>query len=142
MPSSSVRAFTDPDTFAASIRASNSAMKVLDRGNFTAEITRIDLHRLWMQRFSENLPRVMHSTNVTGRAIIVFLTRPGPSLHRGSVELGPTAIALLGTAYSQFHRSSGPTNWGSMSLTEKEVHDVGTAIAGRDLTASGGPVFF
>jgi AraC-like DNA-binding protein len=142
MPSSAVRGFTDPDDFAASIRASSSAMKVLDRGNFAAEITRIDLHRLWMQRFSETLPRVMHSTNVTGRAIIVFLTRPGSSLHRGPVELGPTGIALLGTAYSQFHRSSGPIGWGSMSLTKEDMHDVGTAIAGRDLTASGGPVFF
>jgi AraC-like DNA-binding protein len=142
MPSSSVRAFTDPDTFAASIRASNSAMKVLDRGNFTAEITRIDLHRLWMQRFSENLPRVMHSTNVTGRAIVAFLTQPGPSLHRGGVELGPTGIALLGTAYSEFHRSSGPTQWGAMSLTEQDMNAAGTAIAGRDLVASGGPLFF
>ena len=142
MPSSAVRAFTDPDDFAASIRASSSAMKVLDRGNFTAEITRIDLHRLWLQRFSEDLPRVMHSTNVTGRVIITFLTQSGPSLHRGGVELGPTGIGLLGTAYSQFHRLSGPTNWGSMSLTEEEMHDVGTAIAGRDLTASGGPLFF
>jgi AraC-like DNA-binding protein len=142
MPSSAIRAFSDPDDFAASIRASSTTMKVLDRGNFHAEITRIDLHRLWMQRFSENLPRVMHSTNVTGRTVIAFLTRPGPSLHRGGVELGPTGIALLGPAYSQFHRLSGPTQWGAMSLTEKDMHAVGTAMTGRDLPALGGPLFF
>ena len=35
----------------------------LARGRFAAKIIRIDLHDLWMQRFSDNLPRVGHSAN-------------------------------------------------------------------------------
>ena len=52
MPSSAVRTFSDPDDYAASIRASKAEVTVTGRGQFTAKLTRIDLHRLWMQRFS------------------------------------------------------------------------------------------
>ena len=58
MPSSAVRTFTDPDDYAASIRATKAELTVTGRGRFAAKLIRIDLHRLWMQRFSDNLPRV------------------------------------------------------------------------------------
>ncbi|MGC2203166.1 MAG: hypothetical protein WA633_23880 [Stellaceae bacterium] len=79
MPSSSVRTFTDPDDYAAAIGATRAEATVMGRAHFTAKLARIDLHRLWMQRFSDNLPRVMHSAQRTGRAIISFRTEPGPS---------------------------------------------------------------
>jgi hypothetical protein len=56
MPSSAVHTFTDPDDYAASIRATKTEMTITGRGQFTAKLTRIDLHRLWMQRLSDNLP--------------------------------------------------------------------------------------
>jgi hypothetical protein len=52
----------------------------------------IDLHLLWMQRFSKELPRIMRSDNFTGRAIISFRTQPGPSLLWGGVGLQGTNI--------------------------------------------------
>jgi len=67
MPSSAVRTFTDPDDYATSIRATRAEMTVMGRGHFTANLTRIDLHRLWMQRFSDNLPRIAHSAAISGR---------------------------------------------------------------------------
>ena len=92
MPDSAVLTFTDPDDYAAAIRATRAEMTVTGRGQFAAKITRIDLHRLWMQRFSDNLPRVGHSAAVMGRAIISFRTHPGPSLLWGGAEMGPTNI--------------------------------------------------
>jgi hypothetical protein len=56
MPSSAVQTFADPDDFAAAIRGTKSEISVTGRGRFTGKIIRIDLHRLWMQRFSDNLP--------------------------------------------------------------------------------------
>jgi len=66
MPSSAVQTFTDPDDYSAAIRATRAELTVTGRGHFAAKITRIDLHRLWMQRFSDNLPRVAHSAAMTG----------------------------------------------------------------------------
>jgi hypothetical protein len=64
MPSSAVHTFTDPSDYATAIRATTIEMTVIGRGHFAAKRTRVDLHRLWMQRLFENLPRVVHSAFV------------------------------------------------------------------------------
>jgi hypothetical protein len=73
MPSSVVRTFTDPDDYAAAIRGGTVQLTITGRGDFNAKLTRIDLHRLWMQRFSDNLPRIIDMAEaVTGRAYLFF----------------------------------------------------------------------
>jgi hypothetical protein len=75
MPSSAVRTFTDPDDYAAAIRATGAEMTVTGRGQFTAKRILIDMHRLWMQRFSENLPRIFHSRRVRSAALAACLAK-------------------------------------------------------------------
>ena len=58
MPSSAVHTFTDPDEYAAVFPATSADLTITGRGQFIANATRIDLHRLWMPRFSDSLPRV------------------------------------------------------------------------------------
>ena len=82
MPSSAVQTFSDPDEYAAAIRATSTEFTVTGRGQFGAKLIRIDLHRLWLQRASDNLPRISHPTNIAGRAVLSFRTQPGPSLLR------------------------------------------------------------
>jgi AraC-like DNA-binding protein len=134
MPSSAVRAFSDPDDYAAAIRATKAEVVVTGRGQFTAKVIRIDLDRLWMQRFSDNLPRVGHSASMRGRAIISFRTQPGPSLLLGTAEMHPTNIVRAAEGGTNFQRSSGPANWGAMSLPVGDMAAVGAAMAGCDLT--------
>jgi AraC-like DNA-binding protein len=129
-----VRTFSDPDDFAAAIRATKAEVTVIGRGRFTAEITRIDLHRLWMQRFSDNLPRVGHSAGISGRAIISFRTQTGPSLLWGGAEMHPTNIVRHGEGENTFQRSSGSASWGAMSLPVEDMAAVGQTLAGCDLT--------
>jgi AraC-like DNA-binding protein len=133
MPSSAVQTFTDPDDYSAAIRATRAELTVTGRGHFAAKMTRIDLHRLWMQRFSDNLPRVAHSAAMTGRAIISFRTKPGPSLLWSGVEMQPTNIIRHSQGKDSFQHSSGSACWGAMSLPEEEMVSVGAAIAGVDL---------
>jgi AraC-like DNA-binding protein len=133
MLSSAVRNFTDPDDYAASIRGAKTQLTVVARVDFTASITRVDFQRLWIQRLSENLPRIMHSADANGRAIISFHTQPGPSLLRGGVDVDSARIARLGRDHSYFQRSSGDIHWGSMSLPVEDICAAGAAIAGCDL---------
>ena len=56
MPSTAVQTFTDPDAYFAGIRNLQIDGLVLRHGKFWAKSTRIDLHRLWMHRFDEDLP--------------------------------------------------------------------------------------
>ena len=133
MPSSGVRTFTDPDDYATAIRATRAELTVKGRGDFNAKLTRIDLHHLWMQRFSDNLPRVLHSAAVTGRAFIIFRTQPGPSLLWGGREMGPTSIVRFSEGENAFQQSSGSACFGTMSLPVEEIDSVGAAVAECDL---------
>jgi len=134
MPSSAVRTFTDPDDYAALIRNTKAEFTITERGHFSAKLTRIDLHRLWMQRFSDNLPRVAHSAGAGGRVTISFRTQPGPTLLWGGAEMLPTNIVRHGECRSPFQRSSGSAAWGAMSLPVDDAAAVGEALAGSDLT--------
>jgi AraC-like DNA-binding protein len=134
MPSSAVQNFTDPDVFASSVRAARAELTFIGRGQFAATLTQVTFSDLWMQRFSDNLSRVMHSAIVTGRAIISFGTQPGPSLFLGGVEMTPTSLVRLSEGQTFFHRSSGPSSFASMSLPIDKIASLGEAMAGCDLT--------
>lgn len=136
MPSSAVHTFTDPDDYAATVRGGDVELTVTGRGEFNAKLTRIDLHRLWMQRLSENLPRIADLTNVAdGRVYIIFRTKPGPRLLHGGVEIYPSAILRFGQGCEYYQRSSGFTDLASMSLPSEDVASVGEVMSGLDLTA-------
>lgn len=134
MPSGAVRTFTDPDDYGAAIRATRAELTVTGRGDFVAKLIRIDLHNLWMQRFSDNLPRIAHSASFPGRAIISFRTDPGPSLVWGGAELQPIYILRHREGGESFQQSSGSACWGAMSLPVEAMASVGAAVAGCDLT--------
>jgi AraC-like DNA-binding protein len=133
MPSSTVRTFTDPDDYAAAIRQGTYELTVTEPGDFTAKLARIDLHRLWMQRFSDNLPRISHIAGWGGRAVIAFRTQPGPCLLSSGVEMQTTNIMRYSEGQSYYRQSSGFACYGSMSLPVADTVAVGTAMAGLDL---------
>ena len=133
MPSSAVRNFTDPDDYAASIRAAQVEATVTGRGQFTAKLTRIDFHRLWMQRFSSDLPRILRVA-LMGRAIVEFRSAPGPGLVAGSLELRPNNILRHSPADTFYQRSSESGSFETMSLPVEDMVSVGEVLAGVDLT--------
>src|SRR6266446_3535816 len=129
MPSSAVRTFTDPDDYGAAIRQGTYELTVTQRGDFTAKLTRIDLHRLWMQRFADNLPRISHIAGWGGRAVIAFRTQPGPRLLSSGVEMQPSNIVRYGEGQSYYRQSSGFACYGSMSLPVGDVAIIGESMA-------------
>ena len=133
MLSSSVRTFSDPDDYAAAIRGGAIEAAVTGRGQFTAKIVRIDLHRLWMQRFSENLPSVLHAAHDAGRVIITFRTEPGPDLLAGGLKMLPSTLVRHNNGHEYHQRSSGSASFGAMSLAVEDCASIGEAL-GCDLT--------
>ena len=97
MPSSAVRSFTDPDEYFAGIRNLQIDGLVVRRGEFRAESPRIDLHRLWMHRLDDDLPRIMKVTPSGTRAMIIFATRPDqPPMRVNGIETSQNQIATFG----------------------------------------------
>jgi AraC-like DNA-binding protein len=140
MPSSAVRSFSDADDYAATIRNTKAEFTVTGRGHFGAKLIRVDLHHLWMQRFSENLPRIVHSAMMADRASITFRTQPGPGLFWSGVELQPTSVMRHSEGESSHQLSSGPACFGAMSLPVEEIVSVGATMAGCDLTPPRDPL--
>jgi len=143
MPESAVRTFADPDDYAASIRRSLNEVTAVGRGHFTAKITRIDLHRLWMQRFSETLPRILHCASghgQHGRASVTFRTRPGPRLAWSGVEMQPSNIRRHAVGEEAFQQSSGPADFAAMSLPVEEWARLAATLGGCDLAPPKDPM--
>jgi hypothetical protein len=134
MLSSSLRTFTDPDDYAAAIRQGTAELTVTGRGRFAAQLVRIDLHRLWMQRFSENLPRIRHVDGAGKRAVFSFPTLPGPGHSYNGVDLLSANIIRHKEGANYLLRSSMGTAFAAMSLPLEDMTSIGTAIAGCDLT--------
>jgi len=134
MPSSVVRTFSDPDEYFAGIRNLRIEGLVLQRGEFRAELTLIDLHRLFMCRFDENLPRVMKVAPSGMRVGIAFATDLGqPAMQVNGVEIADGQIARVGLDWEWYLRSSAPCQWGTMSLTPEDLAAAGETIIGREL---------
>ena len=136
MSSSTVLTFTDPYEYQKSVRGAEVQQFVTAPGEYRAELTRIDLHKLWMQRSREVLPRVSHAANSTSRNVIFFLAdAQQPSMHHTGMELPPGCIRLYSAGAEHYHRSWTACHWASMSLTADDLASAGLDIAGRHLVA-------
>ena len=134
MPSSRVFAFADPIEFQETIRAAEVTVVPTARGEFRAELTRIDFDRLWMQRVTESAPVVKHSEIHVERAPILFLTRSDePTIRHGGADLSSNEIVVYGLGASIHHKSAGPCRWGAMSLAPDDLADTAYALVGREL---------
>jgi AraC-like DNA-binding protein len=134
MLSSAIRLFTDSDVYFGGIRNLHIEGLVLQRGEFRAQSTHIDLHRLRMYRADESLPRIMKVTPSRMRAGIVFATDPGqPAMWINGVEIADGQISRNGPDWEWYLRSSAPCRWGSMSLEPADLAAAGEAIVGREL---------
>jgi AraC-like DNA-binding protein len=135
MPSSAVRSFTDPDMYFAGIRNLQIDGVITKRGEFRAESTRIDLHRLWMYRFDESLPRIMRITPSGKRSVILFATKSNqPKMRVSGIETSQDQITVIGSHGPYYLRSSAACGWATMSLTSEDLAAFSEAIIGRPLT--------
>jgi AraC-like DNA-binding protein len=134
MPSSTTRIFTDPDMYFAGIRNLQIDGVITRRGEFRAESTRIDLHRLWMHRFDESLPRIMRITPSGKRSLILFATDPDqPKMQVSGIETSQDKIPVFGLDWPYYLRSSAGCGWGTMSLTPEDLAAASEAVIGRPM---------
>ncbi len=55
--------FSDPFSYQRTIRAADVQIVLKAKGEFRAELTRVDFSQLWMLRSHESLPRISHAAN-------------------------------------------------------------------------------
>lgn len=133
MPCSTIRTTTDADHYRAAIRPENTEFMVTRRGSFAAGVTRIDLHRLWMQDMQETLPRSWLIEIRSPRQAICFSATPGPPVVFQGAELKADEVTVLDPSTSGWQRLSGPSRLATMSLPLDDVATLGASLTGRDL---------
>ena len=134
MPFIATRTFTDPDRYFAGIRALRVDGVITKPGDFRVELTRIELHHLWMYRFEERLPRIVRITPSGTRSTILFATDPcQPKMQVSGIETSQDQIAMCGQHEPYYLRSSAACGWGTMSLTPEDLAAASKAIIGRPL---------
>ena len=134
MPSSAVRTFTDPVEYFTGIRNLQIVGIVQRRGEFRAGSTRIDLHRLWMHRFDEDLPRIMKVTPSGMRAVVIFATHTHqPAMQVNGIEVSQNQVVKFGLDWEWYLRSSAACEWSTMSLAPQDLAAAGESIIGREL---------
>jgi AraC-like DNA-binding protein len=131
MPSSRVLFFADPRPYQTAVRAAEAEVFITTEGEPRAQLTQINLHRLWMQRGWETLPRVFHRAANAPRSPIVFLEdgKQG-TIGQSGRELSSGAIIIDGVGATHDHRSFGP--WASVSLTPEDLAEAGNVLNARE----------
>jgi hypothetical protein len=134
VPSSQVFTFASPDQYGAAIRAADVTVTPVARGDFRAELTKIDFDLLWMQRVSESAPLIKFAAMHRARAPILFLTRPNqPAIHHGGAEVSENDVVVYGAGVSTHHKTTAGCDWGVMSLSPDALAQAASVLIGRQL---------
>jgi AraC-like DNA-binding protein len=142
MLSSAVSTFADPDDWTTTFRGSQAELTITARGQFSAKLTWIRLHCLQMQRFFDNLPRILHVAHVHRRATISFLGSQGPPQCWGGSELTPGDVMLHNLDQNHFQQTSGIASSRFISLPVEDFVSAGATMVGCDLTPPKGSLIF
>lgn len=132
MPSSRIFTFDDPQRYQAGIRAATAEVLPTTKGQFHAELMQIDLHRLWMQRQRETLPRICRGSINRDRIAIEFPVGASGFRHNG-LDVSPGEIVFYSWD-SDHDLSLAPTHTGSMSLTPVALASASRVLVGCELT--------
>jgi AraC-like DNA-binding protein len=124
--------FTDPFQFQSAIRAAEIEIIPTAKGEFRAELTQATLNKLWMQRLSEDLPRIHKGAIKRGRKVFNFLTEDQPEVYHCGRLL--QRGELIADDFDVQHAVTGGNyRLGSVSLTAEDLAAACRTLVGREL---------
>ncbi len=134
MPSSAVSVFSDPFEHQQFMRGGDIAVTVTKGGKFRSELTRIDLHGLWMQRVNEALPRIQHTALLTRSGVFFLGDQNQQPIHHSGMQLTPDHLIFYSPGSDHYSHTSSQCHWAAMTVTPEQLAASGHALTGRDLT--------
>jgi AraC-like DNA-binding protein len=134
MPHSTTVSFADPYEYQAAVRGSDIKIFPTAPGDYHAELTLIDLHRLWMASGRASLPQVAHIKVAFSRNPIFFLAdAQQKSIRHGGIDFSSDDIMLTPSGSENHQSAPAGAGWRTMSLTSEDYAAVGRAISGSEL---------
>ncbi|MGE4048392.1 MAG: helix-turn-helix domain-containing protein [Acetobacteraceae bacterium] len=114
----------DPTELASVIRPVDGDVVVTQSGNFEAQALRVDMDRVWMQHVEEKLPRIWRTAASSTRAAVWFLVQPGAAIAYQGAEVQAEQVGICPIGHHIWQRLTGPSIWGSLSLSLDEWANV------------------
>ena len=126
--------FSDPQKYQAAIRPAQVEVVVTTKGDFHAELKRVELPRLLIQRSRANLPMIARATVSTERIPIFFLANGEQAAMRHSgLETSFGQIIVVSPGSTHHVRTEASCQWATLSLTREDFAAAGRVLAGREL---------
>jgi AraC-like DNA-binding protein len=134
MPDSGVLKFVDPPEYQAAVHAADLQVTVTGAGVFDAQLTRIRMDHLWMQRARVSLPSITYSATGKDRSMVFlqFDAHQAPILHSGT-EVLPGEIVFYPLGSEHHYRTSAAYHCGGMSLAPDDLARFGEMLAECEL---------
>lgn len=139
MAISSVLTCIEPDQMEAAHVASRAEVVPIARERLTWNVTRVELDDVWLVRVQESGPRIRYVELAPERTFLSFLVQPGPDVVVRGVSRSPSSLIRHAQGQVFYERTSGPTDWMSLSIPTSEFVAASRALAGRDLSAPRNP---
>jgi AraC-like DNA-binding protein len=141
MLTSSLDHFTDPCAYQDALQSAEVEVLLTQRGDFRAELTRVDLDKLSLQSGRETMPRVGRGAISAERTAIYFLlgTDQAGGVHCG-VDFSPGEIVVSAAGSTYHHLTSPGCRWADVSLSPEDLAAAGSSLGGRQLAPSGLPL--
>ena len=133
---STALSFSDPLSFQAAISTADLELIPTAGGQFRAEMTKVCLDQLWIQRFYQNLPLVNAGAMKSGRRVFTFLTSAEPAAMR---HCGMDILSgdIIVNNFDEIHQQTeAEFRLGSMSLTIRALDAACKAITGHEFLGS------
>jgi AraC-like DNA-binding protein len=124
--------FGDPAGYGAALGCAHVKITITGAGNFSAQLTRLRLPCLEVFRCREALPRIAYISVPIERAIL-FLPIGSIFPIVGGSSLRSRDIALHSPGQCLHQRSSGPCQWGLISLPAEQLAQCGKALNGQPI---------
>jgi AraC-like DNA-binding protein len=133
MAVSTTLGFDEPDQFAASARGARLRFLVTARGQYRADLMRINFDRLWMQRTRQSLPFVAGVAGDQSRYVVIFYATGHASMQHTGMEIGPGDLVTDAYGSQHYFRTETESRNGSISLTRDDLAAACATLAEHDL---------
>jgi AraC-like DNA-binding protein len=135
MASSTVLYFNDPLSYQSAISPADLEFVLTGGGQFRAEMTKVRMDQLWMDRFYRNMPSIIAGAMKPDRRVFTFFTSEAATLRHRGMEVSSGDIIV--NNFDEMHQQTeAGFHLGSMSLTPRQLDATCKAIVGLEFTGS------
>lgn len=135
----SVETYSTPEQVEAAHAGARAEFLPTAARAFSVELVRIRFGSLWTGRFSETEARIRHVHQDPKRVFIKFQTLPGSELFESGTMVPFGSVIRHARGEEFYERTSGPSEWGIVSLPIEDMISAGAALFGKDLAAARDP---